>query len=161
MIRSRFCQLRNLVDKEITRSGKECTFDQGGYFIINGSEKVIIANERMASNIVLVFHKKQPSKYSWVAEIRSQSDNSNKPPQQFKVAMKTKQRGQSIGNPSSQTIEATIPQIRDSVPVAILMRALGCVSDKNILNKIVYDPEDSEMCEAFRASLEESMKYMT
>jgi len=36
------------------------------------------------------------------------------------------------------------------------MKALGCESDLQILNKIVYDPEDSEMCDAFRASLEES-----
>ena len=115
----------------------------------------------MASNIVLVFHKKQPSKYTWVAEIRSQADNSNKPPQQFKVCLKTKQRGQAVGNTSSQTIEATIGQIRDPIPVAILMRALGCESDKQILNKIVYDPQDSAMCESFRASLEESMKIMT
>jgi DNA-directed RNA polymerase II subunit RPB2 len=40
------------------------------------------------------------------------------------------------------------------------MRALGCESDKNIINKIVYDPEDTEMCESLRASLEESSKIM-
>lgn len=34
---------------------KECVYDQGGYFIINGSEKVIVAQERQACNIVLVF----------------------------------------------------------------------------------------------------------
>ena len=43
---------------------------QGGYFIINGSEKVLIAQERMANNHVYVFKKSQPSKYSYVAEIR-------------------------------------------------------------------------------------------
>jgi DNA-directed RNA polymerase II subunit RPB2 len=135
MIRSQFCQLRSLDDSEVTKNAKECIFDQGGYFIINGSEKVIIANERMASNIVLVFHKKQPSKYSWVAEIRSQADNSNKPPLQFKVALSSKSNSHSC-------IEATISKIREPIPVAILMRALGCTSDKQILNKIVYDPED-------------------
>jgi DNA-directed RNA polymerase II subunit RPB2 len=53
------------------RNGKDCCFDQGGYFIINGSEKVIVAQERMANNQVNVFAKKPPSKYSWVCEIRS------------------------------------------------------------------------------------------
>ncbi len=43
---------------------------QGGYFIINGSEKVLIAQERMANNHVYVFKKSQPSKYSYVAEVR-------------------------------------------------------------------------------------------
>jgi DNA-directed RNA polymerase II subunit RPB2 len=119
MIRSNFCHLKNMDDTDITKNAKECVFDQGGYFIINGSEKVIIANERMASNIVLVFHKKPPSKHSWVAEIRSQADNSNKPPLQFKVALSSKSNSQS-------TIECTISRIRDPIPVAILMRALGC-----------------------------------
>lgn len=154
MIRSNFCHLKSMDDNDITKHAKECVFDQGGYFIINGSEKVIIANERMASNIVLVFHKKPPSKHSWVAEIRSQADNSNKPPLQFKVALSSKSNSQS-------TIECTISRIRDPIPVAILMRALGCTSDKQILNKIVYDPEDQEMSEAFRSSLEKTMTVMT
>lgn len=71
MVRSKFCHLRNLQDNEIVRDAKECLYDQGGYFVINGGEKVIIAQERMANNIVLVFHRKPPSKFSWVAEIRS------------------------------------------------------------------------------------------
>jgi len=41
------------------------------------------------------------------------------------------------------------------------MRALGCGSDKQILNKIVYDPEDQDMSEAFRPSLEKAMSVMT
>ena len=45
--------------------------------------------------------------------------------------------------------------------MAILMRALGCVSDKQIINKICYDPEDTEMTEALRPSLEEAMSVMT
>jgi len=53
------------------KNGKDCRYDQGGYFIINGSEKVIVAQERMANNMVNVFNKKPPSKYTWVAEIRS------------------------------------------------------------------------------------------
>ena len=66
---------------ERVKNAKDCCYDQGGYFIINGSEKVIVAQERMANNLVLVFNKKQPSKFSWVAEIRSQAENSNRPPQ--------------------------------------------------------------------------------
>ncbi len=43
---------------------------QGGYFVINGSEKVMIAQERMASNHVFVFQRKPPSKYAFSAEIK-------------------------------------------------------------------------------------------
>jgi len=44
----------------------------------------------MASNIVLVFHKKPPSKYSWVSEIRSLAENANRAPQQFTVKLLSK-----------------------------------------------------------------------
>lgn len=70
MVRSQFCHLSNQHEVEKTKNSKECVYDQGGYFIISGNEKVIVAQERMANNLVLVFNKKM-SKYSWVAEIRS------------------------------------------------------------------------------------------
>ena len=46
------------------------------YFIINGSEKVLVALERMADNFVYAFQKKQPSKYTWVCEVRSRPEGS-------------------------------------------------------------------------------------
>lgn len=38
---------------------------------------------------------------------------------------------------------------------------MGCLSDKQIINKIVYDPEDAEMCDVLKPSLEESMHIIT
>ena len=69
MLRSSFCTLDKQSDAELVELG-ECPYDQGGYFVINGSEKVLIAQERMATNHVYVFKKSQPSKYSYVAECR-------------------------------------------------------------------------------------------
>lgn len=67
MIRSKQCYLSGRKDSTIMKN-KECMYDQGGYFVINGSEKVIVAQERQACNIVLVFNNKLPnSKYSWNA----------------------------------------------------------------------------------------------
>ena len=83
---------------------KECLYDQGGYFIINGSEKVIVAQERQACNIVLVFNVKLNSRYSWNAQIRSMNEDSNKPPLQFKVNVEKPEKGGKI--------YATIPKIR-------------------------------------------------
>ena len=48
----------------------ECTLDQGGYFIINGIEKVLIAQERLRTNHPFVFAIKHP-RYSYQCEIRS------------------------------------------------------------------------------------------
>lgn len=49
MLRSTYCLLNNLVDRDLTELN-ECPLDPGGYFIINGSEKVLIAQEKMATN---------------------------------------------------------------------------------------------------------------
>ena len=51
MLRSDYCSLHGHTDKELTELG-ECPYDEGGYFVINGSEKVLIAQERMSTNHV-------------------------------------------------------------------------------------------------------------
>ncbi|KAI3811858.1 hypothetical protein L1987_21590 [Smallanthus sonchifolius] len=52
----RYCTLFQNSEKDLTELG-ECPYDQGGYFIINGSEKVLIAQEKMSTNHVYVFKK--------------------------------------------------------------------------------------------------------
>ena len=69
MLRSELCHLRDATDEGLFGLN-ECPYDQGGYFVINGSEKVLIAQERSAANIVQVFRKKQ-GPIPWIAEIRS------------------------------------------------------------------------------------------
>ena len=49
MLRSQFCLLSGLNDHELTELN-ECPLDPGAYFIINGSEKVLIAQEKMGTN---------------------------------------------------------------------------------------------------------------
>jgi DNA-directed RNA polymerase II subunit RPB2 len=61
MLRSQYCVLTHKTDKELTELN-ECVYDQGGYFIINGSEKVLIAQERMSNNHVYCFRKNAASK---------------------------------------------------------------------------------------------------
>jgi len=80
----------------------------------------------MAQNIVLVFGKKQPSKYAWVSEIRSMAESAQKAPQQFCVRLTSRTKAGFQG----QTILTAIPQIREDVPVGILMRALNVIGDK-------------------------------
>ncbi|KAF6170220.1 hypothetical protein GIB67_038753 [Kingdonia uniflora] len=55
-------------EEDLTDRG-ECPYDQGDYFIINGSEKVLIAQENMSTNHVYVFKKRQLNKYAYVAEV--------------------------------------------------------------------------------------------
>ena len=51
MVKSQFCRLKGMPDRDLATAG-ECVFDQGGYFVINGSEKVVVAQERQAFNRV-------------------------------------------------------------------------------------------------------------
>jgi len=49
MLQSKECYLYGKSKKELVKLG-ECPFDRGGYFIIDGKEKVIISQERIAPN---------------------------------------------------------------------------------------------------------------
>ena len=53
-------------------------------------------------------------------------------------------------------MRATLPYIRSDVPILIIFRALGLTADKDILQHVVYDFNDTAMMEALRPSLEEA-----
>jgi DNA-directed RNA polymerase II subunit RPB2 len=152
MLRSLFCVLGDKDDAQLADLG-ECIYDQGGYFVINGSEKVIVAQERMSNNHVYAFRKKQPSKFSWVIETRSQVENSTRPTSTLYIQMYQKGgKGSIEGN----QIRSTLPYIRTDIPVVIIFRALGYVADRDIIEHVVYDLTDGEMMDLFRPSLEEA-----
>lgn len=77
MLRSRHCALRNFTDEQLYLV-EECPLDPGGYFIINGTEKVLLAQEKMAGNTVYVFEKKD-SKTLFIGEIKSITEHTNRP----------------------------------------------------------------------------------
>ena len=53
MVKSQFCTTS--IKKDLMN---ECKYDPGGYFIINGQEKVIISIEKMVDNKVLILKNK-------------------------------------------------------------------------------------------------------
>ena len=156
MVRSKFCSLKHRNDSERI-DVKECEFDQGGYFIIGGGEKVIVAQERMATNFVYVFDKNEQSGFSWQAEIRSNIDGLNRPPNQFSV--KISKRNVSAKNSLGGLITARIPYIKIDIPIIILFRALGIISDKDIMDYIVFDESDNSFKELLRPSFEYCSDY--
>jgi DNA-directed RNA polymerase II subunit RPB2 len=66
---------------------------QGGYFVVNGSEKVLIAQERMANNQVYVFRKSQPSKYAYQCECRSVVESSTRNTSSMAIKMLARSGG--------------------------------------------------------------------
>eukprot|EP01038_Epipyxis_sp_PR26KG_P008520 gene8520-11517_t len=151
MLRSKYCILNSRLDRDLTKVG-ECVFDQGGYFVINGSEKVLIAQERLSNNHVYCFKKQQPSKYEWVCETRSHIPRGARPTSTMNLYMCNSGRADAI---DGHQILAKIPYINKEIPVVLVFRALGFISDKDIIEHVVYDYQDSEMMERFRPSLEE------
>jgi len=157
MVRSEYCWLKGANDRLLCEFG-ECPLDQGGYFVINGSEKVLIALERMANNFVYAFQKKQPSKYTWVCEIRSGLFEGSAGSSGFAVKMLTNMGGKSY---CRGQLVCTCPYIRVEIPLVIMMRALGIVADKDILERIVYDFGDIAMLNACRNSIEDAAPINT
>ncbi|KAI0936831.1 DNA-dependent RNA polymerase II [Taiwanofungus camphoratus] len=150
MLRSTFCILHGLGDAELFDLN-ECPYDSGGYFIINGSEKVLIAQERMATNHVYVFAKAQPSPISFLAEIRSAVEKGGKTISQFQVKLYHRNQERSLGN----VMKATIPYIKVDIPIWVVFRALGVISDRDILEHICYDMQDAQMLEMLKPCIDD------
>jgi DNA-directed RNA polymerase III subunit RPC2 len=53
MLRSSKCRLAGKNDREMAHMN-ECALDPGGYFIVNGTEKVILVQEQLSKNRVIV-----------------------------------------------------------------------------------------------------------
>lgn len=153
MVKSKICHLSRETDESLFMVN-ECPYDQGGYFVINGSEKVLIAQERSAANIVQVFKKAQPSPFTYTAEIRSALEKGSRLISSLQLKLYGK--GDSARGGFGQTIHTTLPFVKSDLPIAIVFRALGVVSDEDILNHICYDRKDSQMLEMLRPCIEEA-----
>eukprot|EP00010_Vexillifera_abyssalis_P007006 CAMPEP_0201550306 /NCGR_PEP_ID=MMETSP0173_2-20130828/6681_1 /ASSEMBLY_ACC=CAM_ASM_000268 /TAXON_ID=218659 /ORGANISM="Vexillifera sp., Strain DIVA3 564/2" /LENGTH=1211 /DNA_ID=CAMNT_0047960243 /DNA_START=32 /DNA_END=3664 /DNA_ORIENTATION=- len=154
MLRSKYCNTDGQRDQDLMNLG-ECPYDQGGYFIISGGEKVLVAQERMSSNHVYIFKKPANSRFSYIAEIRSCLETSGKSSATLYVKMLG--RGPNAGGENSaERIHATVPYIRTDVPIVVVFRALGLVGDRDILEHICYDFEDQEMMGMLRPAFHEA-----
>jgi len=158
MLKSSICVLNQYKHINHTSTG-ECKFDAGGYFIINGSEKTVLAQERSAENKVYCFNvSKNNTKYTWSAEIKSIPDFKCISPKQINMYVSSKNSG--FGFP----ICIQIPRVKQPIPLFIIFRALGVSSDKKICEYILLnvDSEDhQDMLEFLHASIRDSTDYIT
>ena len=137
----------------------ECKYDAGGYFIINGSEKTVLGQERASENKIYVFNiQKVTPKYSWTAEIKSVPDYKCISPKQINMYILSKNNG--FGFP----IVIQIPRVKQPLPLFVIFRALGVISDKEICEYILLNIENEQYNEIFEnlhASIIDANKYMT
>jgi len=158
MLRSNICVLNQYKHFENVQTG-ECKFDAGGYFIINGSEKTVLGQERAAENKVYCFNvSKNNTKYTWIAEIKSVPDFKCISPKQINMMISSKNNG--FGNP----IFVQIPRVKQPIPLFIVFRALGIISDKEICEKVLLDitnNENKKLLDALQASIIDANKHLS
>ena len=131
MLRSDKCNLTNMTTEERIKAG-ECENDIGGYFIIKGNERVIVAQIRGNYNQVIVLHHKD-DKYSHIAEIRSMSEETG-----HSIQLRA------MFGTDDRTIVFSLPYVKEVIQVGIVFKALGFTSDQEIINLIGLNSEHSK-----------------
>ena len=142
MVRSKYCSLQ--INHDYTK--KDCEYDPGGYFVINGSEKYVLSLERMVDNKPLVFAKKDGGITNYKVKVNSKSSNPNIMMQGIEISME-----------KNYAINIKV-RILNEVSVFVLMRALGLETDKEIVKYIVYDENDIDMMNLLKISIDLSKK---
>jgi DNA-directed RNA polymerase II subunit RPB2 len=110
----------------------DCIYDNGGYFIVNGGEKMCVMQERLVYNRVLVLKKNDPIFPEYYAEINSQN-----PKNKFKFSsIKIHLRKNNIITISLQLFKNTI-----YIPAIVIILLCGIDDDKEIKNLILQDSD--------------------
>jgi DNA-directed RNA polymerase II subunit RPB2 len=158
MLKSDLCVLNQYKHLDHNETG-ECYMDPGGYFIINGSEKTCISQERAAENQIYCFNiEKNNNKWSWKAEMKCIPDWKCISPKQITMYIASRNNG--YGN----AIYLQIPRIKIPVPLFVIFRAFNIISDKEICELIMLNIANENMKKmlfALKASIIDANKYMT
>ena len=139
MLKSKYCS--TFIKKDIHG---ECKYDPGGYFLVNGQEKIIMSIEKMAENKVLIFTKKDSSFENGIIYTAHINSRKNDWSDNLQIA--------TIKNRKDGVLSLTSSQLVD-IPIFILMRALGLESDQEILANICYNLDDVKMINLLRPSM--------
>ena len=159
MVGSKYCILseqNNLTKMEMG----EGIYDYGGYFIVKGSEKIIIAQEKKCENKICVFKQKGvQTKYSENAEISC--IHPENPSIISPVWVKMKAKEESYGG---NVIRIRLRRMKQDIPLVIIFRALNFISDKSIVELIVYNianENNNSIMDLLKASIEEAKPIQT
>jgi DNA-directed RNA polymerase II subunit RPB2 len=152
MLKSSLCVLTQYAHLPSDVTG-ECKYDPGGYFIINGSEKTVLAQERAAENKVYCFPANNAGhKYLWQAELKSVPDNKRISPKQVNMYL--------VKAGAVTAIQVAVPRIRKNIPLFILFRALGVLTDVAIC-KMITLVNDPKLVECLKGSMIEAAECRT
>lgn len=151
MVGSKFCHLNDQKHLHPNSLG-ECAEDLGGYFIIQGGERVIISQERMSENRPFVFRNNRNSaKEAEVIEIKAIGPDNDQVPKNNAVKLMYHPK-----NPQILFLKATIPRVKTEIPLWILFRALGVIADKDIYDLIIGPEGDADFDAIFDETIAEA-----
>ncbi len=156
MLQSNLCILNGLAPQVRSSMGEDPT-DDGGYFIVDGKEKVIISQEKFADNMLYLQKHKDDDLYSYSAKIRSVSEDASKPVRTLSVRLVAEQP-----SATNRQIVVSVPNVRKPIPLFILMRALGVISDKEIIRYCLLNLEhNTNYIDHFRPSVHDAGEIFT
>ncbi|KAL0816584.1 hypothetical protein Bca101_073028 [Brassica carinata] len=142
MVKSVLC---NTTEKgkngESYRKG-ECAFDQGGYFVIKGAEKVFIAQEQICTKRLWI------SNSPWTVSYRSETKRNR-----FIVRLSENQKAEDFKRKEKVL---TVYFLSTEIPVWVLFFALGVASDKEAVDLIAFDGGDASITNSVVASIQEA-----
>ena len=156
MVGSEYCLLKNQAHMNPARVG-ECAEDMGGYFIIQGGERVCISQERMSENRPFVFRNNRNSaKEKEVIEVKSIGPDNDQVPKSNSVRMMYHPKNNQI-----IMLRATLPRMKAPVPLIVLFRALGVTSDRDMIDLILGAEGDSIFDSIIDESIAEAAHVQT
>ncbi|WP_069807074.1 DNA-directed RNA polymerase subunit B [Vulcanisaeta thermophila] len=125
MVRSRYCNLHGMKRSDLIKK-LEDPDDPGGYFIINGSERVIVSQEDLAPNKPF-YDKGNKASITHTAKVISIGAG-------FKTTVTVERHSDGI-------IYVTFPAVATRIPFPVIMRALGLETDEDIVLAVSDDPD--------------------
>lgn len=138
MLRSSHCVLAKQKDeKDFARVG-ECPLDPGGYFVVRGTEKVILVQEQLSKNRILVDYDR---KGLVAAQVTSSTHE---------------RKSKTYVGQKNGRLYLRHNSLAEEVPVVVALRALGATSDREILQMVGLDRR--AVVESFAPSLEEAAR---
>jgi DNA-directed RNA polymerase II subunit RPB2 len=166
MLHSRYCPLHGKPQSTLVAMG-ECPEDSGGYFIIDGSEKVLITRQEQAFNTLYISEQKRDPKVQYYATMQSLNPRTRMltranlywEREREKYVMKERSY---VYYPS--VMEVKLPQVTKPIPLFIVFRALGIQTDKDIINTIFPDmdsPETAALAELLIPSMHAAAPTLT
>lgn len=109
---------------------KDCKYENGGYFIVNGGEKLCISQERLVYNRIFVYKRRVSEFDEFQAEVTSDKSKYTSFMSTLRISMKKK-----------NIITVSLPIFKNTIniPVILLIYLCGIESDAEILNLIMQD----------------------